>query len=179
MGFDMLVRDLYLPAGTTLDLAAARAAVTRLCRTAGLDDLRTLLDNDVITDDTLTGPDGSDRALTARADGLRTAAEQQLHRLLQAFASSLRRRDVARFRFDHDTGTGVDAYLTGGCSWGDSPTDAYDSWDIVYDTDRLPDGWADQIGAACGLLHPRGLGPATLTVAFHAWAVPVAEARNG
>src|SRR5215212_5029591 len=101
MGFDMLVRDLYLPAGITLDLAAARAAVTRLCRTASLDDLRTLLDTDVLTDDTRTGPDDSDTALTARADGLRSAAEQRLHRLLEAFAASLRRRDVARFRFDH------------------------------------------------------------------------------
>ncbi len=76
MGFDMLVRDLYLPAGTTLDLAAARAAVTRLCLTASLDDLRTLLDNDVLTDVGLTGDlYCSDHALLASADELRTAAD--------------------------------------------------------------------------------------------------------
>jgi hypothetical protein len=176
MGFDMLVRDLYLPAGTTLDLAAATATVSRLCRTASLDDLRTLLDTDVLTDAGVAADPGwAEHALLSSAPDLRAAAEQQLHRQLHQFAASLSGRDVARFRFDSDAGTGVEAYVTGGLSWGDSPTDAYDRWDIVYDTDQLPPGWADQIGAALGLLHPRGDGPAATTVTFHAWAVATTE----
>ena len=176
MGFDMLVRDLYLPAGATLDLAAATTTASALCRTATIDDLRILLDEDWISHDSLTDPDDcTDQALTIRAETLRTAAEHQLHRLLDSFAASLQRRDVARFRFDNatdNTGGGLDAYVTGGLSFGDSPTDAYDAWDIVFDTDRFPAGWCDRLGAACGLLHPRGDGPAAAVVTFHAWAPP-------
>jgi hypothetical protein len=40
MGSDMLLRDLYLPAGTTLDLAAAKTTAGELCRHADVDDLR-------------------------------------------------------------------------------------------------------------------------------------------
>src|SRR4051794_37600621 len=139
MGFDMLVRDLYLPAGTTLDLAAATTTAGELCRTAPIDDLRILLDEDWISYDSLTDPDDrTDQALTIRAATLRTAAEHALHHLLDRFAASLQRRDVARYRFDNGTDDdghgGVDAYVTGGLSFGDSPTDAYDAWDIVFDT---------------------------------------------
>ena len=34
---------------------------------------------------------------------------------------------------------GVDAYVTGGLSAGDSPTEAYDAWDIVFDTSARPE----------------------------------------
>ena len=57
-----------------------------------------------------------------------------------------------------------------GLSSGDSPTEAFDDWDIVYDTNRLPDTWPGEIGAAAGLLHPWGDGPAVGTVTFRAWA---------
>ena len=42
MGSDMYLRDLYLPAGTTVDLAAAKTTAGELCRTATIDDLRAL-----------------------------------------------------------------------------------------------------------------------------------------
>jgi hypothetical protein len=96
--------------------------------------------------------------------------------LLDGFATSLHGRDVARFRFDNaandnDSG-GVDAYVTGGTRVDGGPTYAYEAWDVVFDTDRFPDGWCDRLGAACGLLHPHGDGPAAEVVTFHAWAAP-------
>jgi hypothetical protein len=36
----------------------------------------------------------------------------------------------------------------------------------------VPDRWCDRLGAACGLLHRRGDGPASAVVTFHAWATP-------
>ncbi len=173
MGSDMLLREVYLPAGTTLDLAAAKATASALCRTATIDDLRLLLNEDWIDDDSLTDPgDWTDEALAARAETLRRGAEHGLHQLLDEFAASLQGRDVARFRFDNaaNYGGGVDAYVTGGLSWGGAPTGAYDAWDIVFDTDRFPAGWCDRLGAACGLLHPHGDGPAAAVVIFHRWA---------
>jgi hypothetical protein len=176
MGSDMYLRDLYLPAGTALDLAAAKTTAGELCRHATTDDLRILLDEDWISHDGLTDPDDwTDQALTAAAETLRDAAEHRLHQLLDDFAASLHGRDVARFRFDNPTAddeSGVDAYVTGGLSSGGGTTDAYDAWDIVLDTDRFPDGWCDRLGAACGLLHPHGDGPAAAVVTFHAWAAP-------
>jgi hypothetical protein len=177
MGSDMVLRDLYLPAGTTLDLAAAKTTAGELCRTATIDDLRILLSEDWIDDDGLTDPDDrTDQALVARAETPRRGAEQGLHQLLDEFAASLQGRDVARFRFDNtaddNDGGGVDAYVTGGLSSGGGPTDAYDAWDIVFETDRFPEGWCDRLGAACGLLHPNGDGPAAAMVVFHRWAAP-------
>jgi hypothetical protein len=92
---------------------------------------------------------------------------------------SLQHRDVARFGVDRTDVSrfpdpapvvGVDAYVTGGMSTGDNPTGSFADWDIVFDTDRFPPGWSDQIGAAAGLLHPAGTGPAITTVTFYAWA---------
>jgi hypothetical protein len=174
MGSDMYLRDLYLPAGTTIDLAAATTTAGELCRHADIDDLRILLDEDWISADSLTDTDDWTDEAIAAAEPLRAAAEDRLHRLLDGFAASLQGRDVARFRFDNaanDNG-GVDAYVTGGTSVDGGPTYAYESWDIVFDTDRFPDGWCDRLGAACGLLHPHGDGPAAAVVTFHAWATP-------
>ncbi|WP_432833026.1 hypothetical protein [Dactylosporangium sp. CA-092794] len=178
MGSDMYLRDLYLPTGTCVDLAAAKTTVTVLCRNATVDDLRILLDEDWISDDSPIDPeDWTEENLTRHAATLRAAAEHRLHRLLDEFAASLTGRDVARFRFDNPADTddgsgGVDAYVTGGVSAGGGPTDAYDAWDIVLDTDRFPDGWCDRIGAACELLHPHGDGPAAATVTLHRWTTP-------
>ncbi|SCL25769.1 hypothetical protein GA0070624_3174 [Micromonospora rhizosphaerae] len=65
---------------------------------------------------------------------------------------------------------GIDTYETGGLSSAglDGPTEAYDAWDIFHDTDRLPATWPNQIGAAAGLLHPWGDGPAITTVTVRA-----------
>ena len=81
MGADMLLRDLYLPIGTTLDLPAAKAAISDLCRQATVADLRILLER---TDQ----PPRPERLQTAghahRRAGHRAAetAEQSLHILL-------------------------------------------------------------------------------------------------
>jgi hypothetical protein len=49
------------------------------------------------------------------------------------------------------------------------PADAYGDWDIAFDDSRFPIGWPAPLGAAAGLLHPWGRGPAAATVTFHAW----------
>lgn len=171
MGADMLLRDLYLPAGTGIDLAAAKAAASSLCRAATVTELRVLLDHDRISHPALYAYEVSDSQITPHVEVLRATAEQELHRLLDAFAASLQDRDVARFRFDRaDNEAGVDAYVTGGYLNGHSPTDSYDAWAIIYDTDRFPASWCDRIGAAAGLLHPTGTGATTLTVTFHRWS---------
>jgi hypothetical protein len=170
MGADMMARTLYLPADTAIHLAAAKTLASELCQHATLDELRTLLEHGWIGDDTLPDPDSrSGDNLAAHAGHLRQLAEQELHKLLDRFARSLHSREVYRHRFDHDDTPGVDAYITGGPSYGDGPTDAFDDWDVVFDDDRFPDRWAAQLGAAAGLLHPWGDGPAAATVTFHAW----------
>lgn len=95
--------------------------------------------------------------------------ETELLQLFDRFARSMGHRDVAQYRFDNGDHV-IDAYQAGGLSRGDDPTDAYSTWDTIFDTVRLPDTWPNQIGAAAGLLHPHGAGPATTTVTFHAWA---------
>ncbi len=177
MGCDMHLRDLYLPADGTVDLAAAKTTASDLCRNATMEDLRILLDEDWISHDQLADPDDwTDQALTAQVEALRAAAQHKLHQLLDRFAASLQGRDVAQLRFDNptDSGASVDAYFTGGLSAGDAATEAYAAWDIVFDTDRFPHGWCDQLGAACGLLHPHRDGPLAALVMFHRWAWPAA-----
>jgi hypothetical protein len=177
MGSDTRLRDLYLPAGTTLDLAVAKRTAGEPRRTATIDGLRILLDENRISHDSLTDPDDrTDQALTIRTATLRTATEHRLHQALDRSAVSLQGRDVTWFRFDDATdntsGGGVDAYVTGGLSCGDNPTGGYGAWDIVVDTDQFPDGWCHRLGAACGLLDPHGDGPAAAVVTFHGWAAP-------
>jgi hypothetical protein len=168
MGADMIARTLYLPADTTIDLTAAKTTASQLSQQATLEDLRILLEYGWIADDTLPGDCGDDD-LTARAGHLRQLVEQELHQLLDRFARSLHTRDVSRFRFGRDDTPGLDAYTTGGLSHGDSPTDAFDDWDIAFDDVRFPVRWPAQLGAAAGLLHPWGDGPAIVTATFHAW----------
>ena len=170
MAADMALRSLYLPTGRAINRTAATDKIRQLCREATIADLRVLLDYGWIDDEVPYSEDTwTDEVLTECAATLRQAAEAELLHLFDRFARSLGHRDVTRYRFDNGD-EGVDAYETGGLSWGDGPTEAYDAWDIVHDTDRLPDTWPDQIGAAAGLLHPWGDGPAVTTVTFRAWA---------
>jgi hypothetical protein len=162
---------LYLPAGSGLDLPAAKAEASALCRQASITDLQVLLDHDLISHPDLDDDDPADPRIAKHATALRQAAEPSLHELLDAFAASLHERDVARFRFDRgDTEAGIDAYLTGGYVNDSSPTDSIDAWAIVYDTHALPDDWCGRIAAAAGLLHPTETGWPMITVTFHAWA---------
>ncbi|MET7396313.1 hypothetical protein ABZS66_22810 [Dactylosporangium sp. NPDC005572] len=170
MGADMALRSLYLPTGCTINHTAATDTIRRLCREATIADLRVLIDHGWIDDEAPYSEETwTDEALTARAAPLRQATETELLQLFDGFVRSLGQRDVIRYRFDNGD-EGIDAYETGGLSSGDDPTDAYGAWDIVFDTDKLPDSWPDQIGAAAGLLHPWGDGPAVTTVTFRAWA---------
>ena len=174
MGADMALRSLYLPTEQPINRTDAAAAIRRLCREATPADLRVLIDHGWIDDEVpYTEQSWTDEAITARAACLRQSAERELLDLLDRFTRSLGRRDVTRYRFDRGD-DGVDAYQTGGLAFSgaDGPTEAFDAWDIVFDTDRLPERWPGQIGAAAGLLHPWGDGPAVTTVTFRAWATP-------
>lgn len=171
MGADMMVRTLYLPTSTTINLAAAKATASQLSRNATPDQLRHLLEHGWIVHNTLPDPDCcSDDELAAHTGQLRQLTEQQLHTLLERLTGSLHSREVHQHRFSRDDQPGVDAYTTGGLSYGDSPTDAYQAWDVVFDDDRFPESWTDQLGAAAGLLHPWGIGPPAAAVALHTWA---------
>src|SRR5689334_7814643 len=98
MGADMLLRDLYLPAGTAVDLPAAKKLVDDLCWQATVADLRILLDHDWISHSSLYDDDPPDARIAEHATELRATAAQSLYQLLDAFAASLHGRDVARFR---------------------------------------------------------------------------------
>lgn len=94
MAANMTPRYIFLPTGT-LSLTVAKAAATRLCRRATLDELLSLLDHGWIGKDALPEASGGTREqLAAHADTLRRAAERELHRLLDCSALSLTRRDV-------------------------------------------------------------------------------------
>jgi len=168
LGADMIVRTLYLLADTTINLMAAKAVAGRLSKQATVEDLWILLEYGWIVDETLPDTYG-DGEVAARAGQLRQLAERRLCQLLDQFARSLDTRDVDCGRYDGGDSPGIDEYSTGGLSHGDAPTEAFDDWDIVMAADRFPDGWAGQIGAAAGLLHPRADGPAVATVTFRAW----------
>ena len=114
----------------------------------------------------------SDAAIGTRADRLRAQAEQGLIERLRTFAGSLHGRDVVRDVLPAPADQpAVVAYHTGGLtSTDEGPTDAYDAWDLVFDTEALPVGWADRIGTSAGLWHPAGTGAATATATFHIWA---------
>jgi hypothetical protein len=167
----MSLRDLYLPAGASLDLAAAKAVADTLCRSADVTQLRVLLEHDRISHPALYHWDPTDEQISAHLSELRATAVQRLHWLLDEFAASLRDREVVRFPFDRDNGGGhtVDGYATGGVTPSDAPTDSWEAWDIVHATDEFPPGWCDQLGAAFGLLHPLGTGPAAATVQLYRW----------
>ncbi len=121
----LCILDLYLPADTPPNVAAGKAVVSDLCRHATINDLCILLTEVWMTDEHLaTWDDWTDATLAARASVLRETAASALHRLLDAFAASLRGPHVARFRLDADTGASVDVYL-------DGPTDAVHPWSIV------------------------------------------------
>lgn len=163
---------LYLPADTPPDVDAAKAVVSGLCRDATIAELRVLLTKMWITSEhPVTGDRRTDAMIFDRADVLRAAAESALHRLLDTFAASLRGPHVVRFRLDTGTGGGVDVYR-------DRLTDESHPWHIVCGHRRFPPGWTVRIGAACGLLDPRGSGPAVTMVTFRAWAAPGDATRH-
>ena len=175
MGSDMFIRALYLPAGHTVDLDAAKQAATRLARNATLDDLDHIIDNGAFPDTDIDGIEPPvwtwmPELIAQHADVLRRWVEACLHQALDTLTESLQHRDLSRFPFSRHPNGGVDAYLTGGASSGDSPSYSYTAWNLVYDDDRLPDGWADALGAAAGFLHPHGTGPAARAVTFYTWA---------
>ena len=158
MGADMLLRTVYLPAGTRFDLSAATAMAATLTSQADNDQLDSLANHFDLDH-------GEDATLAQRRD----SALRLLTQLLTDFATSLHHRDVAYGQFGNIGNPLVDEYATGGISTGDSPTDTYDEWDFLFDTERLPEPWSAYLATAGGLLHPHGDGPVVATVAMRAW----------
>lgn len=158
MGADMSLRTVYLRAATPFDLEAATAMAATLTSQATDDDL-----------EHLAGQFDLDHGPHATLAQRRDAALTLLTGLLTSFAESLSSRDVTSGPFGAE-GAHVDEYATGGMSSSDGPTEAYDEWDFLFDTEKLPGRWADYLGAAGGLLHPNGDGPVVTTVAMRAWS---------
>jgi hypothetical protein len=133
----MLLRSIYLPAGQELHLTAAKAVATQLAANASPSELRILVQQGWIGEDHLTTVNPTDDELAGLADTLRAEAEQALHAHLDQLAASLHSRAVAHHRFGNEPNA-IDAYTTGGMSWGDPPTDAYATWDVVLDDGAHP-----------------------------------------
>jgi len=158
MGADMVLRTVYLRAGTTFDLPAATAMATTLigqARSVEFDWLAERYDLDLADD-------------ASRADRCQ-AASDLLTGLLTGFAKSLTSRDVTSYPLGTVSGPVLDEYATGGLSSGDGPTDAYDAWTFLFDNEALPERWGEYLATAGGLLHPNGDGPVVAALAFRAW----------
>jgi hypothetical protein len=166
------LRDLYLPAGRGPDVNTAKTVADTLCHTADVAQLRLLLlDYDWILHPVLFECDITDEQIAAHLGILREAARHKLHRLLDIFEASFDCTDVVAFPITNNTGgsdTEIWAYVAAP-SIG-YPIPSYDAWDLVDATDKFPHGWSDRLGAALGLLHPRGAGPTAITVTLHAWS---------
>jgi hypothetical protein len=158
MGADMVLRTVYLPAGTLFDLPAATAMAATLTGHADRDQLDWLADRCDL-----------DHAAEATLAERRDSALTLLTGLLTDFATSLSSRDVTSHRLGNVGATLVDEYATGGLSHGDGPTDAYDAWNFLFDTELLPERWGEYLATAGGLLHPNGDGPVVATIAVRAW----------
>jgi hypothetical protein len=71
--------------------------------------------------------------------------------LIDEVESTLKSREVAALRI----GKNILGYITGGMSWGDSPTEAFDSWFKLfreYDDDWCGNPYSEKIGKAYGLV---------------------------
>lgn len=67
----------------------------------------------------------------------------------------------------------TDGHQTGVMIW-DRKTSmgASEAWDLVHGTRRIREAWPDQIGAAAGVLHAWGTGPAVTAATLRAWPQP-------
>jgi hypothetical protein len=158
MSAAMLLRTVYLLAGTTFDLDAATVMARTLTSQASTDELAWLTD----TLDLDHTPD-------ATAAQQRETACARLCALLSAFDESLYSDDVTSYEVGNVGQVRVDEYATGGLSYGDGPTEVYDAWSFLLDAEILPERWAEYLATAGGLLHPNGDGPVVATVAIRAW----------
>jgi hypothetical protein len=159
-------------AGRGPDVIAAKAVADMLCSSADVTQLRVLLlDHDWILHPAVLECEITDEQIAAHLGTLREAARHKLHRLLDNFEASFDCTDVLALPITGNT-WGCDAeiwaYFTAP-SIG-YPIPSYDAWDVVYATEKFPHGWSDRLGAALGLLHPHGAGPATITVTLYAWS---------
>jgi hypothetical protein len=163
MGADMVIHVLYVNLDRGFDLVAATAEAERLIADASGEDLLHVVDG-------MPGgelePD-SDAAHDLPA--LRAEARTQLVGELRTMAESLVSRMVTS-----DMLGGVVAFMTGGPTSGDTPG-AADDWDVLCADDRLPEGWADRIGHAAGLLWPSHSAPDNPNAVVF---VPVSEAAG-
>ena len=170
MGADMICHLIALPYDDPPDLPAAAQTATTLAQAATFDEVATFagshwydeppVEPHTLTEDTF-GPYEAD---------LRNWVETQLHRLLDEFAESLTSREVCAIPLPgHDGTTRVYLHATGGPSWGDAPTAAYQTWDRLLDPSRQPHTWSDQLTRALGLLRPDGTADVAATTIWRHW----------
>jgi hypothetical protein len=153
MGSDMALRLVFLPHGYPPHRTNGLAAVDQIIDGASIVDLRAAFEEYEYLGLLDTYPIWED----VRRD-LKTLLKQRL----DEFVNSLNDRDVDRLTFG-----GVAVYGTGGGSWGDSPTQSYETWDFMFG-DVMPEPWQKAIGSALGLLTPVS-DPNSTTVQFLRW----------
>jgi hypothetical protein len=102
MGADMLIACLSIPSGRRPDFAACHRAVERLAPTD------------------IEDPDEFHEFDLGTESGMR-GLRHDLHRSVEKLEEALEGRQFALLGMG-----GTDVYLTGGLSWGDSPTQAFE-----------------------------------------------------
>jgi hypothetical protein len=170
VGADVIIQIVALPEDNPPDLDAAKDTATRLAHAATLDEVAAFAGSHWPDDPPVDPHTFDEHTFQAYAPRLRDWVETQPHHLLDEFAGSLHSRDVTGTPLPgYDNSTAVYLYLTGGPSWGDPPTDAYQICERLLDQTRQPHGWPDQLAAALGLLRTDGHGDPAATTVWRRW----------
>lgn len=155
MGADMMARLVFQQANAKLDVVAANAVISRLVNSPTIESLRGIVDEyDIVPFD--------------NPETLRDTTRQRLEFMVEEFVNSLDSRQVTM----HVLGN-VWVHITGGLSWGDDPTEAFQIWDVLFSPLVLPEQWQHEIGAALGLMTITGgtaFANGTVSVNFRPWS---------
>ncbi|MPZ26492.1 MAG: hypothetical protein GEV12_08545 [Micromonosporaceae bacterium] len=170
MGTDMIIRTLYVIAGTEPDFAAGKAAAARLVAGAEPAELDVVLDEGWAADiEPTTHRRNGEPTHHLPTDQARQLIAHTLDELLEGAARTCTSREVDRYHLGSGQSPGVEMYATGGPNGAESSF-AFTAWDILVEDHRLPAGWSATINNAIGLVDPAGNGRVAATVTFRTWS---------
>lgn len=168
MSLDMIIRTLFVVAGTQPDFTAGKAAAARLVAHAQPAQLHEVLDQGWSPEHPATWQRQGDVPWRLPVEQSRQLVARTLAELLDAAAETFASREVYHYQLGNPHHPGIEAYATGGPHGAES-SHAFTAWDILIEDYRLPDGWSATINTAIGLIDPIGTGPPAATVTFHTW----------